>query len=69
MRRSAFRQNDLVKTLKAAKAAGIEVARIEIDPDGKIVAVLGTGDGDNPSRNTADAILEKVQNARKKQAI
>ena len=42
MRRSAFRQNDLTKALKAAKAAGSEVARIEIAPDGKMVVVLTT---------------------------
>jgi hypothetical protein len=40
MRRSPFRQNDLTKALKAAKAAGSQVARIEIAPDGKMVVVL-----------------------------
>lgn len=44
MRRSAFRQSDLTKALKAAKAAGSEVARIEIAPDGRMVVVL-TKDG------------------------
>ena len=44
MRRSAFRQSDLTKALKAAKAAGSEVARIEIAPDGKMVVVF-TKDG------------------------
>jgi hypothetical protein len=34
---SPFKQQVLVRALKGAKAAGIEVARIEIDKDGKIV--------------------------------
>jgi hypothetical protein len=51
-----FRQQDLVRALKGAKAAGIEVARVEIDKSGKIIVVAGrpvethsqTADGANP---------------------
>lgn len=44
-----FRQQDLVRALKGAKAVGIEVARIEIDKSGKIVIVTGNtmGEHDN----------------------
>jgi hypothetical protein len=48
-----FRQRDLVRALKGAKAAGIEVAQVEIDKAGKIVIVTGrptieqTGTGDD----------------------
>ena len=35
-----FRERDVVKVLKGAKAAGVEIARIEIDPVGKIVLCL-----------------------------
>ncbi len=32
-----FRQRDLTRAIKGARAAGIDVARIEIEKDGKIV--------------------------------
>ena len=36
-RPAKFRQVDLTRALKAAKAAGMEVSRYEIDVDGRIV--------------------------------
>lgn len=41
MRRGAvpFRQADIVRAVKAARACGLEVARTEIAPDGRIVIV------------------------------
>jgi hypothetical protein len=36
---SAFRQRDLTRAFRAAQAAGVKVARVEIDRDGKIVIV------------------------------
>jgi hypothetical protein len=43
--RSAFRQQDVTKAVKAVTAAGVHIARIEIDKAGKIViiAVDATG--------------------------
>jgi hypothetical protein len=38
---ATFRQRDLTAAVKAVLAAGCEVARIEIDKDGKIVVVTG----------------------------
>jgi hypothetical protein len=38
-----FRQSDLTRALKAAKAAGVEIARIEIARDGTIA--MDTGEG------------------------
>lgn len=32
-----FRQQDVTRAIKAAKAAGVEVAQVEIDKNGKIV--------------------------------
>jgi hypothetical protein len=36
-RPSHFRERDIVRALKGARSAGIEIARVEIDPVGKIV--------------------------------
>jgi hypothetical protein len=38
---SKFRQSELTRALKAAIAAGLEVAAVEIDPSGKIVIMTG----------------------------
>jgi hypothetical protein len=40
-----FKQTDVTRALKGALAAGIDVARIEIE-DGKIVVVRGKPSGD-----------------------
>lgn len=37
----AFRQTDITRALKAARAAGFESVRVEIDRDGKIVTSAG----------------------------
>lgn len=36
-----FRQTDLKRALKGARAAGMEIARVEINKDGVIVMVPG----------------------------
>ena len=38
---STFKQTDLTRALRAARAAGVNVQRFEIDKDGKIVIVTG----------------------------
>jgi hypothetical protein len=51
-----FKQQDVTRALKATRAAGVEVQRVEIDKDGKIVLVTGkpaeTGadESDHPTR-------------------
>ena len=36
---AGFRQTDLARAVRGAKAGGMKVARIEIDPSGKIVLI------------------------------
>jgi hypothetical protein len=43
-----FRQQDVTRALKAVVAAGMVVAQIEIDKDGKIVIVAGEPVGETP---------------------
>lgn len=38
---TTFRQRDATALIKAARAAGVEVARVELDKDGKIILVAG----------------------------
>ena len=42
--RSRFRQIEVTRALKAAKAAGVEIGRIEIDVDGRIIVIAGQGE-------------------------
>jgi hypothetical protein len=38
---SAFRQSDVTKAVRAVEAAGVGVARVEIDKDGRIIITPG----------------------------
>ncbi len=38
---NAFKQHDVTRAIKAAKAAGVDVAGVEIDKDGKIHVIVG----------------------------
>jgi hypothetical protein len=40
-RPAIFRKSDLERALRAVKAAGLQVARIEIDQTGKMTVVIG----------------------------
>jgi hypothetical protein len=42
-----FRQGDVTRALKGAAAAGIDVCRVEIDRDGKIIVVAGGREQDD----------------------
>jgi hypothetical protein len=50
---STFRQADVTKAVKAVVAAGVDIARIEIDKAGKIVIVAG-----KPEAQDSDASRE-----------
>jgi hypothetical protein len=43
-----FRQRDLSAAIKAAKAAGCEVARVEVDKSGRIIVVIANPKGQPP---------------------
>lgn len=53
-----FRRSDLTRAVKAVKAAGEEIARVEIDPYGKIVIITGKGT-DTRQANDLDAWIGK----------
>lgn len=63
-RECKFRQREITRTIKAARAAGVDVDRIEIDQDGKIVAHLHGSGAKDPKRNTADAVSEKLKHGK-----
>ena len=42
-RPQTFKQRDLLRAIKASQKAGLSIARVEIDRDGKIVVVTGEG--------------------------
>lgn len=46
----SFRQRDLVRALKGAKAAGLEISRVEIDKDGRIVVIIAKSDEPRDAR-------------------
>ncbi len=51
-RAAAFKQSDVTRALKGARAGGLAVSRVEIDPNGKIVMLAATtaraaGDGNS----------------------
>jgi hypothetical protein len=50
---STFRQQDVTRAVKAVTAAGVHIARIEIDKAGKIVII--TADPTNPSDEMTEA--------------
>jgi hypothetical protein len=51
-----FKKSDVRRAVEAVQAAGQDVARVEIDPSGKVVIVIGTPDdgGGNRNRNEWD---------------
>ena len=48
---STFRQQDVTRAVKAVTAAGVHIARIEIDKAGKIVIIAADANG-QPDEST-----------------
>jgi hypothetical protein len=53
-----FKQADVAAAIKAARQAGIEVARIEVDKAGKIVIVAGKPEEPVDTGNEWDSVIE-----------
>jgi hypothetical protein len=45
-----FKQADVTKAVRAVVAAGVEVARVEVDREGRIIVVTGKPKPDGGSR-------------------
>jgi hypothetical protein len=56
-RPASITQADDARAIRAAKAAGVDVQRIEIDPNGKIViVVVGSSEPDQREMNEWDRV-------------
>lgn len=56
-RAAAFTQGDISKVLKGAKAAGLHVRSVVVDPTGRIVAQFGKAEDDAPQETELDRII------------
>ena len=52
--RATFKETDLTRALRAMRKAGVDVERVEVDRDGRIVLVLKNGDKVLTERNEWD---------------
>ena len=57
-----FRQRDLTAAVKAMRAAGVEITRVEVEKNGNIILILATGragDAEQPANEWDDLLLTK----------
>lgn len=55
-----FKQQDVTRALRGAKAAGIEIQRVEIDNAGKII-IVAVSDSPQTSENELDQELAELE--------
>ena len=53
---STFRQADVTKAVKAVRAAGVNIAQVEVTQDGKIVIVTAAPEGERREDNDWDRV-------------
>lgn len=58
-RPATFKQADMARAIRAAKAAGVPVRGIEVDRDGKIVVLVGEPQGPAAPINPWDEVLQR----------
>jgi len=56
--RSAFRQQDVTRAVKAVAAAGVSIARVEIDKTGKITIIPATPAAEAGQQDDLDLELQ-----------
>lgn len=54
---ATFKASDLTRAVKAARAGGLEVNRVEITKDGRIVLMQAPANDDVPGRSPVDSTL------------
>ena len=54
-----FKDRDIVRVVKAAKAAGVNVKAVVVDPHSGLITVQG-GDGTEPDRDTPEGVLKNL---------
>jgi len=57
-RKSRVTQTEVAKALRAARASGHSVARIEMEPDGRVVVYMG--EPEQPAPHSIDAELSRI---------
>lgn len=60
--RCTFRQRDVTAALRAVEAAGLSVARVQIDPEGNVTVHTGAPEEDPGSGATTDEDWERFKN-------
>jgi hypothetical protein len=63
MRRPRIKQTDIANAVKGLAAAGVEVARVEIEATGKVVIITATGERLEPRSPLDKWIAENARPA------
>lgn len=66
-RTSTFRQSDVERAVKAARAAGLDIGMVEVAPDGTIRVKVGATSEDSPTAATPYDDWKARKNARSAQ--